>query len=201
MTAGILWRAGVLALAVALAGCASDRQRIEAINAVNEAFRARYETILAEEGSKVFKLSRDEAFVSMRVALAGLGMRTETQDMSLGYLVVASPAPRPLTVAEWDQVTTADLPLLQTLVQPYVGSLPAIFVHFEPQGLETVVSASFLRTAGGAEISITARLREVSPPRSGWPRREYLPPTAVRMGLAKIWGAFEQEVRAGPQRP
>ena len=195
------WRQGGMAMIVvlALAGCASDRQRIEAIQAVNGAFRTDYEAILAEQGTRVFKLRRDEAFTSMRVALAGLGMLTETHDSSLGYLVVSSKAPLPLTAEEWKAVVVADQPLLHKLIEPYVGPA-AWFVHFEPQGLDIVLSASIVGAGGGTEIAITVRFRETAPPRSGWPRREYLPPTAVRTGLAKIWAAFEQEIRAGPQR-
>lgn len=194
------WRYGrAVLLTLILVGCASDRQRIEAIQAVNGAFRADYEAILAAQGARVYKLPRDEAFTSMRVALAGLGMRTETQDSPLGYLVVTSMAPLPLTAEEWSAVVSADQPLLRKLIEPYVG-LVAWFAHFEPQGLEIVLSASFVGAEGGTEIALTVRFRETAPPKSGWPRREYLPPTAVRMGLAKIWAAFEQEVRAGPQR-
>jgi hypothetical protein len=39
-------------------------------------------------------------------------------------------------------------------------------------------------------------MREVAPPKSGMPRREYLPPSAVRMGLDKIWTEFERELRS-----
>jgi len=39
-------------------------------------------------------------------------------------------------------------------------------------------------------------MREIAPPQSGMPRREYLPPSAVRMGLDKIWSEFERELRS-----
>jgi hypothetical protein len=38
-------------------------------------------------------------------------------------------------------------------------------------------------------------MREVKPPPSGMPRRDYAPPAAVRIGLDKIWRNFEQELR------
>ena len=194
------WNFAGMALAFVLAGCVSDQQRIDAIRAVNQAFCKEYEAVLAERGTKTLPVPRDEAFVAMRVAVAALGLHTEVQDASLGYLLVAGPSPLPLAGVEWTRAAALDEPQLHEIIQPYVG-MAAGFVHFEPQGLDTEISATFLKKPAGTEISLTVRLREVSPPKSGWPRRECLGPNIVRAGLDKIWMAFEQELRAGPQRP
>lgn len=194
-------RIGVCAFfAVAVGGCVSDEDKIQAITAVNAAFRVDYEKILASKGTRVFKIGRDDAFVAMRVAMAEIGMRTESQDSSLGHLVVVAPAPLPLDDGEWRKASEVDLPLLRRIIEPYVGGFSASFVHFEPAGLNVVIGAIFVETDGGTEISLTARLREIAPPKSGWPRREYLSPNVVSAGLDKIWRIFEQELRAGPQR-
>jgi hypothetical protein len=193
-------RVGAAALlTVVLAGCASDQQKINAINAVNQGFRGEYEKLLAEQGTRVYKLGRADAFVAMRVALAELGLRTEHQDVALGYLAVAAKAPLPLTEEEWRAASQVDLPLLHRLIEPHVGVV-ANFVQFEPQGLEVVINATFLDAAGGTEVSLTVRLREIAPPRSGWPRREYVSPRVLHIGLGKIFATFERELRAGPQR-
>jgi hypothetical protein len=184
--------------ALGLAACAGDQQKIAAINAVNEGFRVEYEKLLAEKGSRTYKHDRAEAFLAMRVALAGLGMRTEDRDVTLGYLAVAGKAPLPLSDEEWSSASKADLPLLQRLIEPHVG-LVANFVHFEPQGLEVVINATVLAVATGTKVSLTVRLREIAPPRSGWPRREYVAPHVLNVGIDKIFGAFEHELRAGPQ--
>ena len=68
-------------------------------------------------------------------------------------------------------------------------------IRFEPEGLEIVINGTTLPARSGTEISLTVRLREVKPPQSGMPRRDYAPPSAVRMGLDKIWRNFEQELR------
>jgi hypothetical protein len=128
-------------------------------------------------------------------------MRTESQDSLLGHLVVAAPAPLPLDDGEWRKASEADLPLLRKIIEPIVGGFSAAFVQFEPQGLEVVIGATFVETDAGTEISLTARLREIAPPKSGWPRREYLSPNIVVTGLDKIWGVFEQELRAAQRRP
>lgn len=192
-------RVAILALALAVAGCATDRQRIDAIHAVNEAFRVDYEAILAMKGTQLFQVPRDDAFAAMRVALARAGMHTEDQNESLGLIVAAGKSPLPLDAEEWKTVVAADQPRLQEVIRPIVG-VGASFVHFEPQGLETVITASFVPVGRATEVSLTVRLRETAPPQSGWPRREYLPPTAVSMGLDKIWAAFEEDLRVGRHR-
>jgi hypothetical protein len=188
------------AVSIILSGCVTDQDKINAINALNASFRADYEKILADKGSRTFKLNSHDVFVAMRVAMAGLRMRTENQDESLGHLVVVGAAPLPFDDMEWQRASNADLPLLRSIIAPYVGSFSASFVHFEPQGLEVVIGTTFVETANGTEVSLTARLREIAPPRSGWPRREYLSPTVVNTGLDKIWAALLQELRAGPTR-
>ena len=181
-----------------LAACASDQQKINAIQAVNQGFRTEYEKLLADKGSRSYRVARADAFLAMRVTLASLGMRTEQQDLSLGHLAVAGAAPAPLSDEEWRTASAADLPLLQRLIEPHVG-LAANFVKFEPQGLEVVINATVLEAAAGTEVSLTVRLRETAPPRSGWPRREYVAPQLLKVGLEKIFSAFERELRAGPQ--
>ena len=184
-----------LALAMLAAGCASQQQISGAINEVNKAFRADYELILAEKGTRVFKAGRAEAFEAMRAGLARLGMQIESQDSALGFLSVFAPAPRPLDLEEWRRAADADLPRMRELARPHLGAL-AEYIHFEPEGLQVVITATILSANAGSEILLTARMREIAPPQSGMPRREYLPPSAVRHGLDKIWAAFEQELRA-----
>ncbi len=182
------------------AACVSDQQKVNAISAVNEGFRVEYERLLAEKGTRVYRQSRADAFVAMRVTLAGLGMRTEQQDVTLGHLAAVAVAPFPLTREEWRSASKADLPLLQGLIEPEVG-IAARFVKFEPQGLEVVINATFVDGAAGTEVSLTVRLREIAPPKSGWPRREYVSPHVLNVGLDKIFGAYERELQAGPPPP
>lgn len=181
-------------LPLVLAGCASDQDKISAINAVNQGFRSEYEKLLAEKGTRFYKVGRNDAFTAMRVALAELGMRSEQQDQSIGHLSVGAPAPLPLTDEEWRAASQVDLPLLHRLIAPHVGAA-ANFVQFEPQGLDVVISAAFLDAPGGTEVSLTVRLRERAPPRSGWPRREYVAPQLLKVGLEKIFSTFERDLR------
>lgn len=189
---GLLFVAAVMLVQ----GCASDMQKRDAINEVNAAFRVEYERILAEKGTRVYRTSLDDAYPALRTALARVGMRVQDQSPGIGYLSVVGPAPAPLTATEWKVAADQDLPMLREIAAKHVGVL-ANFVTFEPEGLEVIINATALEVRNGLEISLTARMREIAPPKSGMPRREYLPPSAVRMGLDKIWSEFERELRSG----
>lgn len=180
-------------LVVLLAGCASQQQIHDATTDINAAFRREYESILAEKGSRSFRVSRTDAFTVLRTAMSRLGMRIEGQDAELGYLRTAAPAPAPLAADEWRQAAAADLPKMRHIAAQRVG--PAGYlIGFEPAGLEILINAAVFQAGANTEISLTMRMRETVPPRSGMPRREYPPPTAVRLGLDKIWAQFEQEL-------
>jgi len=196
LTSGGRWVAGFFAvLALLAAGCASQEQMRDAINDVNKAFRADYEVVLAEKGTRTFKVGRAEAYDAVRVSLARLGMMVEAQDPVLGFVNVYAPAPRPLDLEEWRRAAEADLPRMREIIRPHVGLL-SHFIRFEPEGLEVVISGTVVAVPVGTEISFTARMREIVPPKSGIPRREYLPPSAVRNGLDKIWTELEREFKA-----
>ena len=91
------------------------------------------------------------------------------------------------------------MPRARELLRRHVGVL-AEFFNFEPDGLDTVITATIIEARGGSEVSLTMRLREVAPPKSGLPRREYPPPSALQYGLEKIWSALERELRTKARR-
>lgn len=188
-----LRRALVVTAILGAAGCATDQEIGAAVRAVNQAFQSEYEIILKQKGNRVVSAPKRDAFDAIRIALARLGFQAESQDPGLGYLAVFALAPAPLNIAEWQQATAADSPRLRQIAREHVG-MAAEFIGFEPEGLQVVITATVLDRSGDADVSLTMRMREIAPPRSGIPRREYPPPTAVRMGLDKIWAAFEQEL-------
>ena len=191
-------RAFAALLFLPLAACITDTQKRDAINDVNQAFRVEYEAILAEKGTRTYQTTPAQALDAMRVALGRLGLRVADQAPDIGYLNVVGPAPAPLNLQEWAEVNERDLPKLREIIKKHLG-LMGNFVRFEPEGLEVLINATVLASRGGTEVSLTARMREVAPPPSGMPRREYLPPSAVRMGLDRIWGEFERELRSARQ--
>lgn len=193
--ATLAWlRLGACLVFAALAqGCVTDEGIRCALTDVNREFKDQYERILAEKGTRVFAVRPAEAFAGTRFALFRLGMRLESQNLELGLMSLAAPAPTPLNLQEWKVAADADLPMMQRLAARCVG-LPAYLITFEPEGLEIIINATVLPAFGGSEIALTMRMRQVKPPPSGMPRREYAPPTGVRMGLDKIWGQIEREL-------
>jgi hypothetical protein len=178
----------------------TDTERRAAVESINRAFRADYETILAENGTRTYGVSCAEAYDAVRVSMARLGMTVEEQDPVLRYVKVFAPAPLPLNDEEWQTAAAADLPRTREIIGPHVGIFRHFF-NFNPKGLQTVISATIVCRPVGTDISFTARMREISPPESDdYPRREYLPPTAVRMALAKMWREIEREFKATVRR-
>ena len=189
-------RASLFALvALLVQACVSDEQRRAAIIDVNEEFRQRYEQILAKKGTRFFPVRREQAFAALASTFRELGMQESDQSPDIGYLNVYAPAPKPLTKEEWEEVAKIELPRLRELVGKHIGLL-SHFINFEPEGLDIVINTTALERRGGSEISLTMRMREVKPPKSGMPRRDYPPPTAVDKGLDKIWAEFERQLRA-----
>jgi hypothetical protein len=184
-----------------ISACVSQVQVGEAIHAVNKEFQVEYEGILDKYGIRVYKVSQVRAFVALHAALARLGMRVADQDPLAGTLTAIAPAPRPLNAAEWQSAAEADMPLMRKTACPIVGSIACQQIRFEPEGLNIIINATVLTVAAGTEISMTARMRQIAEPKSGMPRREYPPPTAVRMALDKMWGQFERELADQEKRP
>jgi hypothetical protein len=180
-------------LAAFVQGCVSDEGIRCALTDVNREFKDQYERILEDKGTRAFNVKPSDAFLGTRFALFRLGMRLEAQDQDLGLMTLAAAAPAPLNLEEWKTAAQADLPMMQRLAARCIG-LPAYLITFEPEGLDIVINATVVPAYGGSEVALTMRMRQVKPPPSGMPRREYAPPTAVRMGLDKIWGQVEREL-------
>jgi len=188
-----------LGTTIALAGCVSQDTKRDAINDINRAFKEEYEAILARNGTHFAGAGVEETHDATVAALLSVGMEIRQQSRGLGFINADAAAPLPLTRSEWDRAGTADLPRARELLRRHVGLL-ADFFTFEPEGLDTVITATIIAARGGAEVSLTMRMREVAAPKSGLPRREYPPPTALQAGLDKIWAALERELRAKAPR-
>ncbi|MBI2969267.1 MAG: hypothetical protein HYY36_00820 [Gammaproteobacteria bacterium] len=185
-----------LLFAAALTGCASDAQKREAVNDINQEFRQAYEHILLAKGTRSFPVSTRQAVSAMAAVLRSMDMQITIEDPATGFLQAMAPAPRPLDDGEWTRAVKADEPMLKRIAARHVG-LAAMFIAFHPEGLDVVVTAAAVQISSAAEVSLTMRLKEVTPIRTGFPRREYPPPTAVSIGLDKIWDRFEQGLRVG----
>ena len=163
----------------------------KAFTQLNEKLRLEYERALEERGTRTVPASRATAFDALHAGLIRLGMIVENRDPEIGTLTVAAPAPKPLSMEEWSRTVQSDLPMMAQILCPILGSY-CTAVKFEPDDYVIVINAVVRPTSGsGSEVSLTARMREIAP-RPGMPRRDYPPPTGVRMALDKIWSSFDR---------
>ncbi len=114
----------VALLAMLAAGCASDDQIRDTITDVNREFQGAYERVLAEKGSRTYRVAPKVAFAAMAVVLQRVGMHIDDQVPELGYLNVSAAAPAPLNSREWRRAASADLPKLRRARAAEIG-LPA----------------------------------------------------------------------------
>ena len=182
-----------VALLALITGCLTQESKVDAINAVNAAFKAEYETELARNGTHFVNANPNDAFDAVYASFVKLGLVVTQQSRGLGLITAQAPAPTPLSPEEWESASANDLPKTKALLRQYVGSM-AEFFHFEPKGLDIVMTATILGTRGGAEISFTMRMHEVTPIQQGLPRRDYPPPTALKVGLEKTWAMVDKEL-------
>ena len=172
----------------------TPEQIAEAFEALNKAFEKAYERILAERGTRSFRVRPALAYDALQTALTRLGMIVESRDPFVGTLTVAAPAPKPLTLKEWQEVVQADLPLMASILCPRLGAY-CKQLKFAPDDYVIVINATVLPANTGSTVSLTTRMREIVP-RPGVPRRDYPPPTGVRKALDKIWSGFENQLGA-----
>jgi hypothetical protein len=177
----------------------SPQQIAEALAELNKVFQGEYERILDERGSRTDVAPRATAFAALEAALRRLGMIVESRDADGGTLTVAAPAPRPLSLDEWRRVVQDDGPMMMRILCPKLGEY-CRKIRFEPEDYVIAINAIVLGAPNNASrISLTTRMREIVE-RPGVPRREYPPPTGVRMALDKIWTEYERERAAQAKR-
>jgi hypothetical protein len=182
----------VIAMAL-LASCVSEETKRDAINEINAAFKADYEAELARNGTHFVKARPDDSFDAVYASFVKLGMVVTQQSRGLGVITAQAPAPSPLSQEEWDRAAQTDLPKAKELLRKHIGSLAEYF-HFEPKGLDIVMTATIIGARDGSEISFTMRMHEVASIQSGLPRRDYPPPTALKIGLDKVWSMVDKEL-------
>ena len=177
----------------------TPQQIHEALTRLNQAFQEEYERILDQRGARFDLAPRAIAFQALEGGLRRLGMIVESRDPEAGTLTVAAPAPKPLSADEWRRVVQEDTPMMARILCPTLGEY-CRQIRFEPDDYVIVINAIVLgATNNTSRISLTTRMREIVE-RPGVPRREYPPPTGVRMALDKIWAEYERERAAQAKR-
>lgn len=182
---------------LSISGCkdvdVTDPKVAAALAEINSTFQQDYQTILAEIGTRHYSVDRPLAIQTMRRTLEQLGF-TVIHSEGDYYLHVSALAPLPLDDAEWRQVRASDEPVFRDIASKHLG-IKGRLAKLEPEGLNIIGTLTFLETGDGVDITITMRMKEIKlqPPESILPRREYPPPSAVRIGYSKIWQSFEEQ--------
>jgi Caspase domain len=182
----------VVFLSLVLVACISNKQYNRAILQLESAWKEANDRTLESEGRRFFKATKHQGFVAMQLAVRRLGMVVEQQSYETGFLLVTAPAPVPLTMSDWAVVQKSDTQEMRSIISEEVG-VASWFVTLDPSAKDVLANVFITEKGEGVEISIGLRLRnkKVEADRS---RRMQPPPSAVRMGLHKLWSVFEQEL-------
>jgi hypothetical protein len=165
---GMLW---MMALVLVLGACTDARNR--AITNVDIQWKEVNDKTFEERGRRTIQASKREAFLAARSAAIRMNMVVLTND-------------------EWAEVEKRDTPKMQKIVQPELGMLSEL-ATLDPSGKEVLANVLVTERDNGIEVAVQMRLRVVNV-KTDRVRRMQPPPTALRIGLDKFWGFFEEEL-------
>ena len=184
----------IIFITVITNACASQHSIRKAAQRVESGWKAENEQILKEEGQRRFKATKRQGFEAAQSAAMRLGMIIENQTYESGFIFMSAPAPSPLTVPEWERVQAAETQAMRNLVSNDLG-LYQWWVTLDPSGKDVLANVIVAEKADGIAVSLGLRLR-VKDSTTDRLKRMQPPPTALRMGLAKFWAAYEMELEA-----
>jgi len=182
----------VILIAVITNACVSQHTIKKAAKRVESDWKAQNEQILKNEGRRTFKATKRQGFEAVQSAAGHLGMIIESQTYETGFIFMAAPAPTPLTASEWERVQAAETREMRDLVSQDLGFYQW-WVTLDPSGKEVLANVIIQETNAGIDVVLGLRLR-VKDSTTDKLKRMQPPPTALRMGLAKFWSAYEMEL-------
>ena len=176
------------------AKCCPDDRAKAAIEAVNADFGRDYAQIMGTNGTKHYVISQDQAFRAMRTSLGHLGMEVTTSDPGSGYLRASAPAPTPLSLDEWRELSAADLPRFRRHIVEHCG-LPGYLATFDHTLVDVVIDVTTIEASqGGVDVDVTMAMQWRESPGSGIPERTFPPPSTLEFGVKKFWTSFETQL-------
>ena len=187
-----LWVLSVIFLMLVLSACVSNKQYNQAILKLESAWKETNNRTLEREGRQIFKATKQQGFMAAQLSARRLGMVVEQQNYETGFLFVSAPAPAPLTMSDWEMVQESDTQEMRSIIAEKVG-YASWFVTLDPSAKDVLANIFITEQGENIEVSIGLRLRnrKVEAERA---RRMEPPPTAVKIGLRKLWTVFEQEL-------
>ncbi len=184
--------AGSILLASTITACVSQHSIKNAARKVESRWQTQNGQILEKEGRRSYAATKHQGFAAVQRAAGRLGMVIENQTYETGFVFMSAPAPAPLTAPEWEQVQAAETRAMRDLVSRDLG-VYQWWVTLDPSGKEVLGNVFITENPDGINVSLGLRLR-VKESSSDRLKRLQPPPTALRMGLAKFWSAYEAEL-------
>ena len=183
------------ALLCLLGGCVS----IQEINRTNFALEAEWskqlDRLAENYAIRTYAVPKRVATKAMKRAFQEIGLVIIKTDSDKGIVTGWSIGPRPLSNKEWEEVEKHDTQLMKEIITREIGPAMAMMFRLAPEHYKLVFAAAFAEVKRGTGVTFTAKMIRMNPiPGTYWP--ESPPPTAARLGLIKIWTAFEKELVA-----
>jgi hypothetical protein len=189
-----LFRICVVGLALVLTGCSVDQQRNAAVAQLEFTWKAENDKTFAKNGHRVFPVPKRQAFAAAQATARKFGMIVERQDYATGFLFVTAPGPLPLSQKEWREVQKQDTGKLRDIVRPHMGLILTSLASLDAADNDVLTNIFITSTKSGSKVAVGIGLRERSSATGLIPRTQ-APPTAVRLGLAKFWKIFSEELK------
>jgi len=177
---------------VFLTGCVGMSQINEGVNAVNDAWKQENTNLLKTAGTRTYDISKKEGFDAMVMALSDLGFMLEEAIYETGLIFGVAPAPTPLTEEEWAEAKKIDQASMQAIAAPVVGSATASLFRMDGSGDGVAINVHLLERKDDLQVSIRLFLdhKESDKGLGG----KQIPPTQLKLGLAKTWDAYERSL-------
>ncbi len=182
----------VISLMLVLSACVSSKQYNQAILQLESEWKETNKRTLEREGRQIFKATKLQGFMAAQLSARRLGMVVEQQNYETGFLFVTAPAPVPLTMSDWELVQKNDTQNMRSIISEELGYL-SWFATLDPSAKDVLANVFVVEQGENIEVSIGLRLRNKRTEDSRVRRMEP-PPTAVKIGLRKLWAVFEQEL-------
>lgn len=184
----------IAVIAAAAPSCMPKQAVNQAALKLESDWKATNDRILETEGQRTFTVTKQQGFQAALLSARRLGMVVESESFDSGLILMVAPAPVPLTMTEWQEVQTSDTREMRDIVGEDLGPYKWL-VTLDPSGKEVLTNVFVTEKQNGLSVAIGLGLR-LKDTTSDRLRRMQPPPTAVHMGLAKFWAAFDTELAA-----
>jgi len=193
-------RFSVVVAALFLAGCISFEETNRAMMAVDTDWAPENHAIFENEARRSYAVDSEVAFTALEAAFTKLSLLVNRRNREEGSLVGRAVAPRPLSDAEWNSASEVELPRVKATVTREVGPMAGMLVTLSPSSYYLLFAAGVSGDATRTQIGFTGRMASIAPIRGRY-YNEFMPPAALRLGVEKLWAAFETELRARGVEP